>query len=81
MSDDSSQGSLFKRTILTTLAMVGACVLLVGVLSFTAVTVVSRAVQPAPAGADGTPALVPVEKIDGKPSQALPKPPTKSNQI
>ena len=80
MSDEASTGSLFKRTILTTLAMVGACVLFVGVLSLVAVTVVSRAVRPSE-GADGTPALVPAEKIDGKQPLATPKVSAKPNQI
>ena len=80
MSDEASQGSLFKRTLVTTLAMVAACVVFVGVLSLVALTVVSHAVHPSE-GADGTPLLVPASKIDGNTPHALPKPTTKSNQI
>ena len=80
MSDEASQGSLFKRTLFTVLAMVAACVVFVGVVSLVAVTVVSRAVHPSE-GADGTPLLVPAETVDGKTPHALPKPTAKSNQI
>ena len=47
--------------------MVGACVAFVGTFSLIAMLVVGKAVGPASDSTDGTPALVPADRVHGTP--------------
>lgn len=82
--DADDDKTLFKKTLLTVAAMVGACVVVVGSLSLLVLLVVGRATK-APDAEDHTPVLAPTG--NGAAPRALPaaptapKAPVKSNQI
>jgi hypothetical protein len=58
----SDNGSLVKKTLVTTLAMVGACTLIVGMICLIAVSIIGRAVHPEEGAS--APTLVPADKIE-----------------
>jgi hypothetical protein len=70
---DVRNDSLLRRTLVTTGAMVGACVLFVGTLSLIAALVVGHAVEPSSSSSEG-PVLVNADKLHG--AATPPKPPS-----
>jgi hypothetical protein len=75
MNEIADDRSLLKKTLMTMAAMVGALVVLVGSICLIALLVVGKAVQPAGAGDDKSPATVSPEQMGGKPASPEPSAP------